>query len=92
MYEVLNKFAQSAGKGGNQVVQAGNNNPNKPVNQGNPSSIHWDPARSGGSIQLTESNNHCFLKEQSYLFRTTITNAGFTSGVHYWEIQADNRT
>jgi len=41
---------------------------------------------------LTESNTACFLKEQGYLFRTTIANNGFNGGIHYWEILADNRT
>lgn len=70
---------------------------NIPVNNVNVGSseklkLAWDPACSGGSIQLSDNNKHCFLKEQSYLFRTTITNQGFTEGVHYWEIEADART
>lgn len=52
----------------------------------------WDPSKSGGGIAITENGSQCFLKEQAYLFRTTITNAGYTSGAHYWEILADGRT
>ena len=56
------------------------------------SSLVWDPSKSGGGIAITENGSQCFLKEQAYLFRTTITNAGYTSGIHYWEIIADTRT
>lgn len=52
----------------------------------------WDPIKTGGGIALSEGNTACFLKEQGYLFRTTIANHGFNGGVHYWEIIADNRT
>jgi E3 ubiquitin-protein ligase NRDP1 len=55
-------------------------------------SLVWDPAKTGGGITITENGTQCFLKEQSYLFRTTLANQGFTSGVHYWEILADART
>lgn len=71
-------------------VQNQGNKPMAPIGGGgggsnvNTLNISWDPARTGGSIQLTESNAHCFLKEQSYLFRTTIGNQGYMSGVHYW--------
>ncbi len=52
----------------------------------------WDASKAGGGITITQNGVQCFLKEQAYLFRTTITTQGFTSGVHYWEILADNRT
>lgn len=55
-------------------------------------SMVWDPSKSGGGIAITENGTQCFLKEQAYLFRTSITNNGFTSGIHYWEILADGRT
>jgi hypothetical protein len=32
------------------------------------------------------------LKEQSYVFRSAVSNIGFTGGINYWEIIADNRT
>lgn len=54
--------------------------------------LAWDPSKTGGGIALTETNTACFLKEQGYLFRTTIANYGFNGGIHYWEILADNRT
>ena len=41
---------------------------------------------------MSDGNQHCFLKEQSYLFRSVLANTGFTGGIHYWEILADNRT
>ena len=70
----------------NKVVQqpASNKNVGGGGGGGSPLNVSWDPARTGGSIQLTESNTHCFLKEQSYLFRTTVGNQGYTSGIHYW--------
>lgn len=33
-----------------------------------------------------------FLRESAYMFRTVIAKEPFMSGVHYWEIEADNRT
>jgi len=54
--------------------------------------VGWDPSKTGGGINITENNTQCFLKEQSYLFRTTLATQGFTSGIHYWEILADSRT
>lgn len=46
--------------------------------------LAWDPSKTGGGISITENGSQCFLKEQSYLFRTTLTTQGFTNGVHYW--------
>jgi hypothetical protein len=54
--------------------------------------LAWDPVKTGGVIALSEGSTACFLKEQGYLFRTTLGNYGFHGGVHYWEILADNRT
>lgn len=48
------------------------------------SAVGWDPIKAGGGITITENGIQCFLKEQSYLFRTTLAVQGFTSGVHYW--------
>jgi hypothetical protein len=48
------------------------------------SKLVWDPSKTGGGISITENGTQCFLKEQAYLFRTTIANQGFTSGIHYW--------
>lgn len=33
-----------------------------------------------------------YLYEGKYLFRSVISNRGFTDGIHYWEIIADART
>lgn len=55
-------------------------------------SVGWDPSKTGGGINITENGTQCFLKEQSYLFRTSLTTQGFTSGINYWEIVADSRT
>jgi hypothetical protein len=65
---------------------------NNPINGGSSVALGWDPSKTGGGINITENNTQCFLKEQSYLFRTTLATQGFTSGVHYWEIIADSRT
>ena len=95
LYELLGKFtASSVSQGGNGTVQTtgGGKDRSVSVNANGTPVIAWDPTKTGGSIQLTENNALCFLKEQSYLFRTTIANYGFTSGVHYWEILADSRT
>lgn len=32
------------------------------------------------------------MKEELYVFRTVISDRGFESGIHYWEIIADSRT
>ena len=90
MYEIIGKLAV----GGNMGGKVGNNNvKDRSLSYGTgPMALTWDPSKTGGSIQLTEGNSRCFLKEQSYLFRTTMTGQGFMSGVHYWEILTDNRT
>ena len=64
-----------SGSSGNIVV--GNNNSLV-------SAQGWDPTKTGGGITITENGIQCFLKEQSYLFRTALATQGFTSGVHYW--------
>ena len=94
MWEIIRNFVKAARVdspikvgGGNVPIPA--SNPNK---GGNTGSLTWDPAKSGGGINLSEGNCHCFLKEQSYLFRSALANNGFTSGIHYWEILADSRT
>jgi len=90
LYELLGKFGASSA---NQQGQVGvKDRAVSTAGGGSSSNLAWDPTKTGGSIQLTEGNTLCFLKEQSYLFRTTIANYGFTSGVHYWEILADSRT
>jgi len=33
-----------------------------------------------------------WLKEPAYMFRTIIADTPFMSGLHYWEIIADDRT
>jgi hypothetical protein len=91
MYEVLGKFITSYKAPDSPAL-----NLSKPrsltSNNSGPMALTWDSSRIGGSIQLSEGNTHCFLKEQSYLFRTAVANQGFMSGVHYWEIMADSRT
>lgn len=85
MYEVLTRYVP-------QNAEITISNPITSNTGGGSVQLAWDSTKSSGTIQLTEGNTHCFLKEQSYLFRTTIANYGFTSGVHYWEILADGRT
>jgi hypothetical protein len=41
---------------------------------------------------MEQGNALVVLKEQAYVFRSVVTNYGFTEGVHYWEIIADSRT
>lgn len=41
---------------------------------------------------ITENGTICFLKQQSYLFRSSLSKDGLYSGIHYWQIIADNRT
>jgi hypothetical protein len=89
MFQVLTKYVPQGPSSPHKVQSTGSLG-----NSGGGSAIQmiWDSTKSSGSIQLTEGSTQCFLKEQSYLFRTCIANYGFTSGVHYWEIVADNRT
>lgn len=83
MYEILGQFCKSP------VII----NPINPINPTVSSGgSNWDPAKCGTGIELTEGNAMCFLKEQSYLFRTVLGVTGYTSGIHYWEIYADIRT
>lgn len=96
MYEVIIRYAGAPQKmqqhQPTKTHSANSLSGNTSIVSGPITSIAWDPTKTGGGIQLSEGGVHCFLKEQSYLFRTTIGNQGFTSGVHYWEILADNRT
>ena len=95
MWEIIRNFVRAAQvdspiKVGGGMVQAPiANSGGKGVISGG---LTWDPAKTGGGINLSDGNQHCFLKEQSYLFRSVLANTGFTSGVHYWEIVADSRT
>jgi E3 ubiquitin-protein ligase NRDP1 len=43
-------------------------------------------------LQFESKGQLVLLKEPAYVFRTTISTNGFTSGLHYWEIIPDSRT
>lgn len=91
VYDILGVFMKNSKSYISQSVVGGSSKnisigPISPVNMG------WDPAKTGGGITITENGVQCFLKEQSYLFRTTLANQGFMGGVHFWEIIADSRT
>ena len=68
MWDVLGKFVQTAssvgggGSGGKVASLPSNKNIGGGGGGSNPTNMGWDPARSGGSIQLTDGNTHCFLK------------------------------
>lgn len=62
-------------------------------------SFKWDTSKAGQGIEITDGGMTVFLKEQSYVFRTVVSEAVrnyliqcFMSGTHYWEIIADPRT
>lgn len=59
---------------------------------GSNTQVVWDGSKCGTGIEVSEGGSACFLKEQSYLFRTIATSTGFTGGINYWEIIADART
>lgn len=61
-------------------------------NIANNTQVVWDGSKCGTGIEVSEGGSACFLKEQSYLFRTIATSTGFTGGINYWEIIADSRT
>lgn len=63
-----------------------------PDNSSNSNELKWDNSKCGTGISFESNKTSVFLKEQSYVFRSVITTTGFTSGIHYWEIVADNRT
>lgn len=52
----------------------------------------WRSGQCGANVQFKNGGKALYLKEEAYVFRSVITTQGFTSGVHYWEIHADNRT
>lgn len=90
VYDLIAAYMKLSRAGYNKPVSGGSSG-SIPINPtGN--NLVWDPAKTGGGIAITENGVQCFLKEQAYLFRTTLANQGFTSGVHYWEILADSRT
>lgn len=62
-----------------------------PSNSNN-NDLKWDNIHYGTGVAFESNKTLVFLKEQSYVFRSVVTSTGFTSGIHYWEIIADNRT
>ena len=52
----------------------------------------WDINKKGQGIQVFSNGTGLLLSETCYAFRTVVSNVGFNSGVHYWEIEADGRT
>ncbi len=58
----------------------------------NSGELRWDSTKCGTGVVFENNKSLAFLKEQSYVFRSVITSFGFTGGIHYWEIIADNRT
>ena len=54
--------------------------------------LRWDSTKCGTGISFENNKALVFLKEQAYVFRSVVTSSGFTSGIHYWEIIAENRT
>jgi len=52
----------------------------------------WDTTTIGSGIEVTNNKGSVFLKESPYVFRTVIGDTPFYSGVHYWELVADDRT
>ena len=54
--------------------------------------FRWDPAFSSEAVELTAENRSTFLTEDTYLFRTVISDTKFDSGLHYWELIADSRS
>jgi len=88
MYEIIKNFkptfpiSSSPSSLKNLLVDAPLNN----------NELKWDNIRCGTGISFETNKTLVFLKEQSYVFRSVITSTGFSSGIHYWEIVADNRT
>jgi E3 ubiquitin-protein ligase NRDP1 len=56
------------------------------------STIVWDQTKCGLGLQFENRGGLVMLKEPAYVFRTSLANMGFTSGLHYWEIIPDGRT
>lgn len=54
--------------------------------------LTWDPLKLGTGILPEEGYSKIFLKEQAYVFRSAVGNVGFTEGINYWEIIADQKT
>lgn len=54
--------------------------------------LTWDPLKLGTGIVPEEGYSKIFLKEQAYVFRSAVANIGFTEGINYWEIIADQKT
>jgi len=52
----------------------------------------WDTVNIGQGVEVSPDRKSVYLKEAAYMFRTVIGDTGFMSGVHYWEIIADDRT
>jgi hypothetical protein len=52
----------------------------------------WDQNYSSELIELTADNRSTFLSEDTYLFRSVLSDTGFDSGLHYWELIPDSRS
>ncbi len=86
MYKLLLDFKPKSGglvSSKNLSIDSSSSNTNE---------LRWDSTKCGTGIAFENNKTLVFLKEQSYVFRSVVTSTGFTSGVHYWEILADNKT
>ena len=54
--------------------------------------FRWSTKCKGTGIELSNDNLFVWLKETAYMFRTLLGDTAFNSGVHYWELTADDRT
>ena len=54
--------------------------------------LQWNQKQCGMNLNFNTDCTTVFLKEEPYIFRSSISTQGFHGGKHYWEIHADNRT
>jgi hypothetical protein len=52
----------------------------------------WDSQYSSEVVEITAENRCVFLSEDTYLFRSVVSDTKLESGLHYWELIADSRT
>ncbi|KRX08890.1 Concanavalin A-like lectin/glucanases superfamily [Pseudocohnilembus persalinus] len=64
-----------------QNLQNSNNNNNNNKN------LHWDTEKCAKQIVIDDADpTKASISQSNYVFRSVLTNQGFSDGVHYWEI------
>jgi E3 ubiquitin-protein ligase NRDP1 len=90
MYDVLLKYQPKDAK--NPYLPNDPPIPQPFPQPSNSGALKWNQTNCGQGLQFENSGSLVILKEPAYVFRTSVANLGFSSGLNYWEIIPDPRT